>query len=220
MIDFERAVMNAFKHHFPLITILTCMFHLSQNFYRKLVACGFKTQYTENKSLNKWFKKIIALSLLPPSTVCDVFEELLLEMHDSFDLEGEFKELETFADYILLNYIGDDSPATFPIELWNHYDTDERTNNDVEAYNYRLNTVIGPHKNIWVFIKKIKTEEAATAIKILSIENDTLRKRERNAKDLKRDLQISESKVLYLSKKITLNEYLDKVSNYVTAKFD
>ena len=104
--------------------------------------------------------------------------------------------------------------------MWNHYDTDERTNNDVEAYNYRLNTVIGRHKNIWVFIKKIKTEEAAAAIKFLRIENDTLRKRERNAKDLKRDLQISESKVLYLSKKITLNEYLDKVSNYVTAKFD
>jgi hypothetical protein len=176
MIDFERAVKNAFQYHFPLITIHTCMFHLSQNFYRKLVECGFKTQYTENKSLNKWFKKIIALSLLPPNTICDVFEELLLEMHDSFDLEGEFKELETFADYVLLNYIGDDShgayPATFPIELWNHYDTDERTNNDVEAYNYRLNTVIGPHKNIWVFIKKIKTEEAATAIKFLRIEND------------------------------------------------
>ena len=72
---------------------------------------------------------------------------------------------------------------------------------------------------LWLCIK-IKTEEAATAIKFLRIENDTLRKRERNAKDLKRDLQISESKVLFLSKKITLNEYLDKVSNYVTANFD
>ena len=29
MIDFERAVMNAFQHHFPLITILTCMFRLT-----------------------------------------------------------------------------------------------------------------------------------------------------------------------------------------------
>ena len=80
--------------------------------------------------------------------------------------------------------------------------------------------MIGPHKNIWVFIKKIKPEEAATSIKFLRIENDTFRKRERNAKDLKRDLKISESKVLYLSKKITLNEYLDKVSNYVAANFN
>ena len=80
--------------------------------------------------------------------------------------------------------------------------------------------MIGPHKNIWVFIKKIKTKEAATSIKFLRIENDTFRKRERNAKDLKRDLKISESKVLYLSKKITLNEYLDKVSNYVAANFN
>ena len=29
MIDFERAVMNAFQHHFPLITIPTCMFRLT-----------------------------------------------------------------------------------------------------------------------------------------------------------------------------------------------
>ena len=126
------------------------------------------SKWNGDGTFNQWFKKIIALSLLPPSTVCDVFEELLLEMHDLFDLDGEFKELETFADYVLLNYIVDDShgPVTFPIQLWNHCDTDERTNNDVEAYNYRLNTVIGPHKNIWVFIKKIKTEEGCNFHKI------------------------------------------------------
>ena len=118
-----------------------------------------------------------------------------------------------------LNYIGDDSAPTFPIELWNHFDADERTNNDVEAYNYRLNTVIGPHKNIWTFIKKIKTEESATHVKFLRIENETLRKRERNSKDLKRDLKISECKVSYLSNKISLSEYLDKVSNCVISKF-
>jgi hypothetical protein len=46
MIDFERSVMNAFQYHFPTITIRTCMFHLAQSFYRKLV-CGFKTLYDE-----------------------------------------------------------------------------------------------------------------------------------------------------------------------------
>jgi hypothetical protein len=207
MVDFESAVMNAFKYHFPTITIRTCMFHLAQSFYRKLVECGFKTQYVDNKHLNTWFKKVIALSLIPPSKVADIFVELLEEMHDKFDLQGEFKYLENFVDYVLLNYIGDDATPTFPIELWNHFDANERTNNDVEAYNYRLNTVIGPHKNIWTFIKKIKTEESATQIKFLRIENETFRKRERNSKDIKRDLKISECKVSYFSNKITLNEY-------------
>ena len=78
------------------------------------------------------------------------------KLHDLFDIDGEFKELETFADYVLLNNIGDDShgPAVFPIQLWDHNETDKRTNNDVDAFNYRLKTVIGPHKNIWAFIKK------------------------------------------------------------------
>jgi hypothetical protein len=63
--------------------------------------------------------------------------------------------LENFVYYFLLQYIGDDGAPSFPIELWNHFDANERTNNDVEAYNYRLNTVIGSHKKIWSFIKKI-----------------------------------------------------------------
>ena len=195
------------------------MFHLAQSFYRKLVECGFKTLYDENKQLNIWFKKVIGLSLIPPSKVTDVFVELLEEMHNTFDLQGEFKNLENFVDYVLLHYIGDDGAPTFPIELWNHFDANERTNNDVEAYNYRLNTVIGPHKNIWTFIKKIKTEESATQIKFLRIENESFRKRERNSKDLKRDLKISECKVSYLSNKISLNEYLDKISDCVISKF-
>ncbi len=102
MIDFERSVMNAFQNHFPKITIRTCMFHLAQSFNRKLVECGFKTQYDENKHLNIWFKKVIVLSLISPSKVTDVFVELLEDMHNTCDLQGEFKNLENFVDYVLL----------------------------------------------------------------------------------------------------------------------
>jgi hypothetical protein len=61
--------------------------------------------------------------------------------------------LENFVDYVLLHYIGDDGAPSFPIELWNHFDANERTNNDVEAYNYRLNTVIGSQKNLEFYLK-------------------------------------------------------------------
>jgi hypothetical protein len=121
MIDFERSVMNAFQYHFPTITIRTCMFHLVQSFYRKLVESGFKTLYDENKHLNIWFKKVIGLSLIPPSKITDVFVEFLEDMHNTFDLQGEFKNLENFVDYVLLHYIGDDGAPKFPIELWNHH---------------------------------------------------------------------------------------------------
>ena len=100
MIDFEHSVMNAFQNHFPKITIRTCMFHLAQSFNRKLVECGFKTQYDENKHLNIWFKKVIVLSFISPSKVTDVFVELLEDMHNTCDLQGEFKNLENFVDYM------------------------------------------------------------------------------------------------------------------------
>ena len=45
--------------------------------------------------------------------------------------------------------------------LWNQYDNDKRTNNDVEGYNYKLTTVLKVHPNIWIFITKIKSEESA-----------------------------------------------------------
>jgi hypothetical protein len=81
------------------------MFHLVQSFYRKLVESGFKTLYDENKHLNIWFKKVIGLSLIPPSKITDVFVEFLEDMHNTFDLQGEFKNLENFVDYVLLHYI-------------------------------------------------------------------------------------------------------------------
>ena len=51
MIDFERSTTNAFKYHFPAIIIICCLFHLSQNSFKKLVECGLKSQYSTNTDL-------------------------------------------------------------------------------------------------------------------------------------------------------------------------
>ena len=123
-------------------------------------------------------------------------------MHVTFDLQKlwNFVARENFADYFLSNYIGDVAKALFPIELWNLYEIDERTNNPVEAYNHTLNNTIGPHRNIWAFIKKIKGEEASTALNYVRLESDTFFKRGRNF-DFDKDLKISRAKVNYLTKK-------------------
>jgi hypothetical protein len=47
----------------------------------------------------------------------------------------------------------------FPLEVWNHYESEKRTNNDIEGYNSKLEKFLGNHPNIWLFINKIKAEE-------------------------------------------------------------
>ena len=169
-------------------------------------------QYQTDQHLKKWFKKIIALSLIPPSKVADVFEELLVEMHESFDLHGDYKNLERFADYVLINYIGDTTQPLFPIHLWNQYENDERTNNDGEAYSHRVNNYFGTHPNIWKFIRKLK-EESSTYLHYMRINNGTMRRRGRNRKDIEKDDKINKCKIRFLLDQITSQEYLEEISN-------
>ena len=44
---------------------------------------------------------------LPISSVNKLFDELLVEMHETFYLHEDFAALENFANKFLLNYIGD-----------------------------------------------------------------------------------------------------------------
>jgi hypothetical protein len=43
----------------------------------------------------------------------------------------------------------------FPVELWNHYENDKRSNNDLEGYNEKS---FKKHPNIWIFINKLCTQ--------------------------------------------------------------
>ena len=63
--------------------------------------------WLEDKRLKKWFKKVIALCLLPPDTVADAFYDLCEVMY--LTLLDEYENLVwTFADYVLTNYITND----------------------------------------------------------------------------------------------------------------
>jgi hypothetical protein len=72
---------------------------------------------------------------------------------------------------ILETYIeksSDPGKPYFDKILWNQYDNDKRTNNDVEGYDYKLTTVLKVHPNIWVFITKLKSEESVGITTITS----------------------------------------------------
>ena len=42
IVDFEKAVINAFESHFPQTQVKGCFFHLTQNVWRKIQELGLK----------------------------------------------------------------------------------------------------------------------------------------------------------------------------------
>ena len=108
-------------------------------------------------------KKVTAVALVPLDEVENVFCELLCEKPD-------YPQIDAWADYVLETYIEKSSGPGKPYFdkiLWNQYNNDKRTNNDVEGYNYKLTTVLKVHPNIWIFITKIKSEESAGTTTII-----------------------------------------------------
>ena len=211
VIDFEKAVMNAFKFHWPNIRIIGCFFHLASNFYKKVCNVGLKTQYDEDEKIKTWVKKVTCLALVPIDKVEELFEELCIQKSYWFDTP-EYAKIDEFADYVLENYI---ETNLFPIEVWNQYNNDgSRTNNSAVGYNHKLNNFLNIHPNIWLFIRKIQAEESTAALTFNRINDGTLNRRGRNRVDIQMDLQIQKLKCEYLSQNISAMEYLEKVSEY------
>ena len=61
----------------------------------------------------------------------------------------------------------------------------------------------------------IRAEATTAALKFLHVENDTLKVKGRNKVDILRDLHIQTCKCEYLSNKIDIMVYLEKVSQNV-----
>ena len=71
--------------------------------------------------------------------------------------------LNEFMDYFVDNYF----EGSFPIELWNHYDTvGPRTNNNLEGYNNKLKTHVSrAHPSIFKSIELFQTQETNSFVK-------------------------------------------------------
>ncbi|CAF1079513.1 unnamed protein product, partial [Brachionus calyciflorus] len=158
MTDFEIAAIKAFSN-------------------KKLVNLGFKTDYEENKEFNCWFRRIFSLAIIPINQI-DTQSQIILDTQPVFEEENKAKNLEKFLDYLVDNYF----EGRFPIELWNHFDSEgPRTNNNLEAYNNKLNqsaaflkyqhALIGkpvpPRKKLQIF-----KDEQMRSYKKMFLEND------------------------------------------------
>ena len=105
--------------------------------------------------MNKWFRQLFCLSVIPQEFIAEQFE-LLLKNTPVFVEENKNKKMEEFLDYFVNNYF----EGSFPIDLWNHYNTvGPRTNNNLEGYNNKLKLHVSrAHPNIFKSIEIFQFE--------------------------------------------------------------
>lgn len=88
------------------------------------------------------------------------------------------EKITEYLEYFIENYI----EGPYHIELWNHFIADSpKTNNHVESYNHRLNTIVScKHPNIWKLITILKEEETNFRLRYHRLIKKDLRPPRRN----------------------------------------
>jgi hypothetical protein len=212
--DFEQAAIKAYQYHFPQVRTVGCYFHFAQCFWRKFIEFGFKTLY-EEEHIKMWFKRFVALPLVPTILVTDLYQELRKQRDDFFEeSEPEYSMSVKFLDYVYNNWINE---PLFPISMWNHFETKNkpRTNNHVEGYNNALNKLLKSHPNIYKFIEEIANEESTQHIRFCRLKNGRLQERHRDRSDVERDLNIANYQKEFLNGDLDAFGLLDALTSCV-----
>ena len=165
--DFERAIHLAAQQVWPQIDVRGCRFHLGQNWWRAIqkfhLAEIYKDKNHEDIALLKY---VFGLPFLSKEDVEDGFTALM-------ELKPATKEMDDFFDYLLENYIVENS--LFPPHLWADMSfTQPRTTNCCEAFHSKFNAEFNAsNPNIYNFIETLKYVQAMTYIKLRSHQDKT-----------------------------------------------
>jgi hypothetical protein len=146
---------NVLKEIFPDAQLKSCRFHLAQAWWRKIQSVGLSNEYKNAESQLE---------------VEDIFVDLM-----SVAPDGE--KCITFADYLVENYVSNDSK--FPPSLWAEIPSDEkRTNNAAESYHANLNEQFySPHPTIFVFRDVVQKLQSVSYVKIRGSDTQFLTRR-------------------------------------------
>lgn len=199
--DFETAIHKSVYKAFPEAVIRGCRFHLGQSWYRKIQQLGLAAEYQRkngNESeITRFLTYIFGLPFLHPEDVGEMFAIDLAE------IKPENEKLTEFCDYIVDNYISENSH--FPPHVWaEHSASLQRTTNACESFHSKYNSSFySAHPNINHFINVLLQFQIDTSIKINSVFSTP---------------KAIDSRSLIKAK--FLNEKLDDLKNHKINKFE
>lgn len=160
-VDFEAAVISAINKVFPGSVITGCNFHFNQCLWRQIQNIGLAVEYKEDEQVRIICRMCAALAYLP----IDKVEEGWLMIMDSVP---QNEKLTLFLDYFVKQWMENQN---VPIEMWNIHQHRHRTNNAVESWNSKLNSIIGKqHPNVFLLVQKLKEEAELVSWQIKSKE--------------------------------------------------
>ncbi|XP_035208214.1 uncharacterized protein LOC118182940 [Stegodyphus dumicola] len=132
VMDFEIAVIISLKNIFPSLNIRGCNFHLNQCLWRKIQDLGLVNEYRHNEEIRTHLRMCASLAYIPAECVDDGW----LCIQESSPRNAR---LEAFYDYFVEQWLEND---VVTIQMWNCNEKLHRTNNIVEGWHHKLNSVI------------------------------------------------------------------------------
>ncbi|CAF0990573.1 unnamed protein product [Didymodactylos carnosus] len=109
----------------------------------------------ERKQADHWFLGAIGLALIPADIVESTWVDII-DLHTQ-----DYAGAVTFNDYLVQTYV-DKDVSLFEIETWNANNANlndlPRTNNHVERYNSRLESIFPSHPHIFEFVELLRDE--------------------------------------------------------------
>lgn len=100
-----------------------CYFHYSQSVYRRIQTLGLATAYSNDQEIRSCCRKLISLALMPLDTVETSFYNLRAGLDSR--VKQELRQLFLYFDHYWMNEM--------PLEMWNFFGCQHRTNNSCEG---------------------------------------------------------------------------------------
>ncbi len=174
ILDFELASINALQRTFPDERLSGCLFHLGQNIYRNIQKNGLVDAYKTIDNVSLSLRKLSALACLPSEEIYDAF--IAISENIPNEVEAVYKY---FGETYVLgrpNIVRGRGrprrapilhPPRFPPTLWSIYHLQgynlPRTNNNLEAWHRRFETVVQRyHLGVYSMIKEFIKENHHT----------------------------------------------------------
>lgn len=177
--DFEMATINACSRVFDDSCHKCCFFHFTQNIWKQIQKLGLAVEYGKNSDFALRIRHLFALAFLSPNEIPGAFERIktegiipesahsLLEWFDQYYVNGKLKSKNTGPTSIIMKK----TKPLFPPKLWSVYDNTNnnlpRTQNVVESWHRRWNTLLGGNKwNMNIMFSEFVKEQNMTELKI------------------------------------------------------
>ena len=155
MSDFEIGMISTLRLHFPNTELKGCNFHFSQAIWRQTQQLGLTVSYHENSNIRRIIRSLMTLPYIPRNWVRHQYRTIM-GMTDA-----DTDSVERLLQYFCSTWLD----GQFPLQLWNVFGDEVRTNNRVEGWHHSFNQTVGKsHPNLFEFITALKTEQAATEL--------------------------------------------------------